>query len=162
MNTLSFWRLVARVEDFFVFDLAISAIVAEMNKNLPVSREVSGKRSDSLHLDFSVDTSWKADVHEAVDGLWSWVHNIDKTLVYTHFKLLTTFFVDVRAFDHGVGGALGWKWNRASNYGTSSEGGVDDLLGSLVDYFMIVSLQANTNPLFFGLLGVSHRKAPSL
>ena len=49
-----------------------------------------------LHFDFGVATSWQADVHQAVDGLWSWVHDVDKSFMYAHFKLFAGFFVNVR------------------------------------------------------------------
>lgn len=110
-----------------------------------------------LHLDFDITTSWQAQVHEAVDGLWSRFEYVDKTLVDTHFELFTAFFIDVRAFDHRKCRFTGWQRNRASQRCTGAQRCVNNLLGSLVDYFVVIGLKADTNPLFaIGSFGVSH------
>jgi len=50
----------------------------------------------SLHTDFGINTSRKAEVLQAIDSLWRRVGNINQTLVNTHFKRFTTALVDVR------------------------------------------------------------------
>ncbi len=37
-----------------------------------------------------------------------WLKHVNDALVYTHFKLLTTLFVDMRAFDNSKDCLLGW------------------------------------------------------
>lgn len=58
-----------------------------------------------LHADFCVDTSWKAEVLQAVDGLWRSVRDVDEALMHTHLVRLAAHLVDVWAFDDRVGAA---------------------------------------------------------
>ncbi|MDB5186279.1 MAG: hypothetical protein JWL85_802 [Candidatus Saccharibacteria bacterium] len=94
----------------------------------------------NLHFDFSVTTSWKAKVHEAVDGLWSWVKHVDKALVYAHFELFATLLVHVRALDNCVKSLLCWKRDWSGNGGAGAKCRVYNLLCRLVNYFVVVSL----------------------
>src|SRR5699024_2443680 len=54
-----------------------------------------------LEFDFNVDVRWQVEAHKRVNSLWSRVYDVDKTLVSTHFKVLTAIFVFVRRTDHG-------------------------------------------------------------
>ena len=60
-----------------------------------------------LHLDFCVYASWKREVLEALDGLWSSVRNVDKAFVNFHLKSFTTSFVNVWGFNYSESATLG-------------------------------------------------------
>lgn len=105
-------------------------------------------RCQKLHLDFDVATSRQAQVHETVDGLGGRFEHIDKTLVGAHLELLAALFVDVGAFDDREGLLAGWQWDWASKRRAGAKRRVDDLLCCLVNDFVVVGLQTNTNPLF--------------
>jgi hypothetical protein len=74
----------------------------------------------SLHFNFDVATGRQTKVHQRINSLRSRIGNVNKTLVYAHFELLTAFFVDVRALYNRKGAAVSWQWDRTSNRGTSS------------------------------------------
>jgi hypothetical protein len=101
-----------------------------------------------LHLNFDVAASWQRQVHQRVDGLWSWLGYVDETLVYAHLELLAALLVHVRALDHSKGAAVGWQWDWTSDGSAGAQSSIYDLLGRLVNYFVVVCLQANTNALF--------------
>jgi hypothetical protein len=65
-----------------------------------------------------------------------------------HLELLTAFFVDVRALYDRKGAAPCRQWDWASDVSASSQGRLNNLLGRLVDNFMVVGLKADTDPLF--------------
>ena len=66
-----------------------------------------------------------------------------------HLELLAGIFVDVGRAKNGHGVLLSRQRDRAGDRGTRTGGGVDDLLGGLVNYFGIVGLEADTNTLLF-------------
>ena len=84
--------------------------------------------------------------------------NIDKTLMHPHLKLFTALFVDVRAFYDRKGTAACRQWNRTGQAGAGAQCGVDDLLGSLVNDFVVIGLKADANAQSFLLL--YHEKTP--
>lgn len=73
-----------------------------------------------------------------------------------HLELLAAFLVDMRAFDDRKGALAGRQRDWAGQCSAGAQSGVDDLLGSLVDYFVVICLQANADPLALFLLGLSH------
>ena len=54
-----------------------------------------------LHFDFGITAGWQAQVHEAVNCLWSRLLYVDQTLVNTHLELLTTLFKYVWTLYYG-------------------------------------------------------------
>ena len=54
---------------------------------------------ERLHFDFSVATSWQAEVHQAIDGLWGRADDIDQAFMNTHLERFTALFVNMRALD---------------------------------------------------------------
>ena len=77
--------------------------------------------------------------------------------MYFHFERFATSLVDMWAFYDGESAALGRQWHRTGHAGTSADGGVDNLLGGLIDYAMIVTFKADTNleAAIFGVLAFS-------
>ena len=61
-----------------------------------------GRKLTVLQLDFDVDTSRQLNALQAVNRLGIWLDDVDKTLVNTHFKMLTGVFVNVRPTNHRV------------------------------------------------------------
>jgi hypothetical protein len=79
-----------------------------------------------------------------------------------HFKLFAAFLIDMGALDNSKGIALSRQWNRAGKRSTGTERRVDDLLCSLVNYFVIVCLKTDTDALlrvsfYSGFFGVCHK-----
>ena len=68
-----------------------------------------------LHADFCVDTSWKAEVLQAVDRLRRRVRDVDQELVHAHFEAFTTRLVDVRALDHRERALASRQWYRTGD-----------------------------------------------
>lgn len=98
----------------------------------------------TLHLDFDVAPSRQTQVGEAVDRFGCRVADVDKAFVDTHFKLLASLFVHMRAFDHGEGAAVGWQRDWPGDGCASAQCSVHDLLRSLVDHSVVIGLQTNT------------------
>lgn len=76
--------------------------------------------------------------------------------MHAHFELLAAFFVYVWAFDNGEGTAVGWQRNWAGDSRAGTQGGVNDLLCGLVDYFVVVGLQADADTLLLVFLWFYH------
>ena len=94
----------------------------------------------SLHLDFDVAAGGEGEVHEAIDSLGGRFKYVYKAFVNAHFKLFAAFFVHVRAFYDRKGALAGRQWNGASQGCTGTQRGVYDLLGGLVNDFVVVGL----------------------
>jgi hypothetical protein len=100
-----------------------------------------------LHLDLDINPRGKIEVHESVDYLWSRLWNVDDSLVDSHLKLLSGVLVDERRSVNRILLYLGWK-----RYGTNWSYSVSlnrfhNLLGRLVDNFIIVSLELDSDSL---------------
>ena len=106
-----------------------------------------------LHLDFDVAAGWQAQVHERVNRLWRGVGYVDKTLVDPHFELLSSLLVYMRGLNDRESAAVSRQWNWTSNGSSGAERRVYNLFCGLVDNFVIVGLEANTNTLFLIFLG---------
>src|SRR5487761_1462614 len=75
-----------------------------------------------------------------------------------HFELFATLLINVRALYNREGTFAGGQRNGTGQAGASAQGRINYLLRCLVDYLVVVSLQANTDPLLnFGWFGVCHR-----
>ena len=70
----------------------------------------------------------------------------------TDLELITARLVDVRRTENIETLEAGGKGNRAANDGASTFGGINDFLSGLVDKFVIVGLQANTDALGLNFL----------
>ena len=108
---------------------------------------VFGWANPWLHLDFDVAPSGQAQVHQAVDSLGGRFKYVNKAFVNAHFELFTAFFIHVWAFYYRKGTATSWQWDGSCQARAGAQSGVHNLLGSLVDDFVIVGLEANTNTL---------------
>ena len=62
-----------------------------------------------------------------------------------HFEGFAAGLIDVRALHDGEGAALGREGDRAADVRTGADGGVNDLLGALVDDAVVVGLEADAD-----------------
>ena len=97
----------------------------------------------SLELDLDVDAGGQVEAHQAVDRAGAGVEDVDEALVGAHLKLLAGVLVLVRRADDRVQVALGGQGDGAAHAGAGVLGGLDDLLGRLVNDLVIVALEAN-------------------
>lgn len=114
-----------------------------------------------LHLDFGIDAGGEGEVLEAVDGLGGGIADVNQALVDFHFKSFATSLVDMWRLHDGEGATLGGKGHGTRNAGAGADGGIDNLLGRLVDDAVVISLEANADFQAFGFggfggLGIRH------
>jgi len=108
-------------------------------------------------FDFNIDTGGQAQLIESLDCLGSCLHDINHPLMRSNFVLLTGFFVDVRAGEHGVALNPGRQWNRAMNFGVCTLGSIHNLRSTLIKHGVIVGLHTDANNF---LRWTSHGKTP--
>jgi hypothetical protein len=106
----------------------------------------------SLDFDFDVDAGWELKALQRVDGLWRRLEDVEEALVDLHLEVLAAVLVLVRAPDDGVHMLLGWQRHGTDNLGIGANNGFDDFACRLVDDFVIVRLETDTD----FLLGVGH------
>lgn len=108
------------------------------------------------HFDFHIYASWKAEVGERIDGFWGWFEDIDHALMCAHFELLAAVFMNESRTQYCVFALRCRKRHWSGDGGTSSLGGINDLLCALIDKLMIICADLDAN---FGLVfGLFHKK----
>jgi hypothetical protein len=115
-----------------------------------------------LQFDFDVNASWQVQLHQRVNGLVRWVHDVHQTLVGTDFELVARGFVDVRRTQNVKTLDAGWQWNWAFDNSAGTLGGVNDFQCGLVDQLVIESLQANADFLVWCGHGISFKERTGL
>src|SRR5690606_15533404 len=95
----------------------------------------------------NLNTRSQIQLHQRIYRFFSWLNNIQQTLVCTNLILITRIFINVRRNQNGEALFTSRQRNRATNLGTCALCGLNNLLGRSVDEFMIESLQANPNAL---------------
>ena len=109
-----------------------------------------------LDLDFDVNAGRKVEALQRINRLGRRLQDVDKPLVNFHLEVLAAVFVFVGTADHGVDVALCGERHRSTNFGLRADDRFDDLFRGLVDDFVIVCLEADTNLLFV----LSHDQFP--
>jgi len=66
-----------------------------------------------------------------------------------HLKVLSGVFIDVGRAHYAKSPNFGGQRNGAADFGRCTHHGLHDLLGRLVDYFVVVRLEPNSNFLTF-------------
>src|SRR5689334_9638875 len=103
--------------------------------------------SEALQFDLDVDTGGEVELHQGVDGLRGRIDNVEETLMGAHFKLLTTFLVDVRRAVHGELLDFGRQWNWPAHLRAGALGGVDDLARRRIKNAMVESFEPDADVL---------------
>ena len=98
-----------------------------------------------LELNFDFNASWNFQVHESVNSLLSWVHDVDESLMSSAFKLFTAILVLMNCTKDCNDLSLCWKWDWAGNLSVCALCGLNDLFSGLVDELMIISLKSDSN-----------------
>lgn len=93
-----------------------------------------------LHLYFYVDTTWEVEVHEGVNRLWSWTHDLDQSSMRTHFELLLRWLADKGRPVDTVLFLFGRERYWTYDCRTIALSCVDDGFGRTVDDLVIVRL----------------------
>lgn len=75
---------------------------------------------------------------EGIDGFGGGAGDVDQAFVDFHFKGFAAGFVDVGGFDDREGGTFGGERDGAGDGRAGADGGVDDLLGGLVDHAVVI------------------------
>src|SRR5690606_34136192 len=101
--------------------------------------------SPCLELDFNVYTSSQVELHKSVNCLWSWINDVQKTLVRTHLELLTALFIDVRRTVNCELFNACRKWNRAANACAGALCGRHDFTSRGIEDPVIKRLKADTD-----------------
>ena len=96
---------------------------------------------ETLDFDLYVNTGRQFKAHQRIDRLGGRVQDIDQSLVYAMFELLTRLFVNVRRSINRIDCAPGRERNRSRNDCTGLPDSANDLFRRLVDQVMIVRLQ---------------------
>src|SRR5581483_5471458 len=100
-----------------------------------------------LQLDLDVDARCEVQSHEGIHGSRTRLEHVDEALVRAQLELLARVFVDKGRPNHGELLQLRRQGNRTGNLGPGALGGLDDLLGSLIEALVIEAFQPNPNPL---------------
>ena len=84
--------------------------------------------------------------------------------MHTHFKLFASLFVHMGTFDNRKSTPSSWQWDWSSQTCAGAQSSINNLLGGLVDYLMIVCLKTDSDPLLriCGSFSVSPRCYSSL
>ena len=101
--------------------------------------------SFKLKFDFYVHTTWKIKFQQSVYCFLSWVDDVDKTLVCTHFKLFARIFIFVSRTNNCVETTFSWKWNWPSNCRTCASCSFYDFFSRCIKRTVFVSFQTDTN-----------------
>ena len=84
-------------------------------------------------------------MHEGIDGLVRRLENVDKALMSSHLELLPGILIDVRAAENRLDVLLRREWNRTGNHSTSLLCSIHNLYCALIEGFVIISLQPDSN-----------------
>ena len=100
--------------------------------------------NEVLDLDFYFDLNacGKLYAHQSVNNLLGRLDDVDKTLVCTHFELLTAILVLVYRTENGYDLLLGRKRDRTGNCCAVSLRYLNDLLCCCIDESVVVALQS--------------------
>ncbi len=104
-------------------------------------------RELQLHLDFDINTSRQREIHQRIDRLRGWLGDIDEPLVRPHLESLMAILEDMRATNDSRGVSVGWQGYWASHFRASPDSSIDDLLGRLVNHFIVISFEADADAL---------------
>ena len=95
-------------------------------------------------LDLDLHARWKIQPLQGVDGLGGVFHDVHETLVDAHLEVFATVLVFVRRADHRDAVLLSGQRDRAPDRGSGPQDRLDDLLGGLIEDFVVVRLEADT------------------
>src|SRR3954462_14735541 len=95
-------------------------------------------------LDLDVDAGRQIELHQRVDRLRGRLENVDQPLVRPDLELLARLLVHVRRAQHGPLVFRRRQRNRTRQPRARPLGGVDDLGRRLVEYPVVVRLEADT------------------
>ena len=98
---------------------------------------------ETLELDLDIDACGEVETHERVDGRGRGVEDVDEALVSAHLELLTGILVLVRRTDDRIEGTLGGQGDGAGNTGARLLCSVHDELRGLINYLVIIALEAD-------------------
>ena len=125
------------------------ASIQDASAEIVAQQITSFARASSNSADWgSVETLHKlaggqVEAHQAVDRAGAGVEDVDEALVGAHLKLLAAILVLVRRADDRVEVTLGRQGDGTAHASAGVLGGLDDLLGRLVNDLVIVALEAN-------------------
>ena len=95
-----------------------------------------------LDFYFDLNACGKLYAHQRINDLLGRLDDVDKTLVRTHFKLLTAILVLVYRTENGYDLLLGRKRDRTGNCCAVSLRYLNDLLCCCIDESVVVALQS--------------------
>src|SRR5580704_10051673 len=98
-----------------------------------------------LRLDFDVHASAEIQLHQRVEGLLGGLEDVEQPLVGPDLELLARLLVDVRPSEDGVARDVRRERDGAGDARAGSFGGLDDVVGRLVEQLMVERLEANAN-----------------
>src|SRR6185369_14441592 len=101
------------------------------------------KQLSVLHFDFDVDAGRKIEIHESINNLRSWLGDIDKSLMCSHFELLTGILINEgRSVDRVL---LNFRRQRhwTDRLSAVTFNRLDNLLRRFIDNLVIVGFQLN-------------------
>src|SRR5207248_4715937 len=86
----------------------------------------------------------KVEFHQRVHRLLRGLEDVEQTLVGADLKLLARLLVHVRAAQHAVLVLHRGQWNRPGDLSAGALCRLHDLAGGLVEYAVVISLQADS------------------
>ena len=98
-----------------------------------------------LQLDFHIHASRQIELHQRIDGLVRRIDDVHQALVGTDLELVPRSLVYVRRAKQVETLDPGRQRHRATNHRAGTLGGLDDLLGGLIDQAIVEGLQANAD-----------------
>src|SRR3974390_1671426 len=99
-------------------------------------------------LDFHVDARWQFQLHERVHRLLRRLQYVEQALVGADFKLLPRFLVPVGRPQHAVLVLHRRQRNRSRDLRAGAACRVHDFAYGLIEYAIVVSLQADADSFF--------------
>src|SRR5438105_10289847 len=100
-------------------------------------------------LNLHIDAGGKIELHQGIDRLRRWLHDIEQPLVSPNLELLARLLVDVRRAVDGELLNSRRQWDRTADESTRPARRVGDVAGGLIEHSMIERLQANPDVLRF-------------
>jgi hypothetical protein len=121
----------------------------------------TSKSISSSQFDLDIHTSCKVKLHQSIDRLRRWLHDIEQPFIGPHLELLTRLFVYVRPAVYGEFFYVRWQRYRSTDERTSSACGISDITSCLIKNPMVECLQADADILRFHV-PVTNVKEPKI
>src|SRR3989339_644730 len=96
------------------------------------------------HFDFYINPTWQVQIHKSINGFWTWIYNINKTLMGTHFILFLGSLVYKGSTIHTIFILCSRQWYWTNYFCTISFSSINNSFGSNINNLMIVCLYFDT------------------